>query len=216
MQKTLKGILSKFRSLPFTAWSLTCFYSFPQSMEAIRLVLVCWIVFLPLSFRYNNPQRPTTCKWELRFTNAGQVLVTIITSDQPNLKADYCKLCPFQLGMGWGHLQLKKKQGILMYVCPAQGSKSCRVPMSTRVLLGAIKPSHTHTHTSGRPFGVTPLILHSPECKSNSDLRCFEVSPNVWVTKHGEILSSEIFLGNKYIALWLAINQFFPNRLGMQ
>lgn len=39
-------------------------------MEAIRLVLVCWIMFL----------------------------------------AEYCKLCPLQLGMGWGHLQLEKKK----------------------------------------------------------------------------------------------------------
>lgn len=52
-------------------------------MEAIRLVLVCWIMFL----------------------------------------ADYCKLCPFQLGMGWGHLQLGKKKKRHPDVCLSSPGK---------------------------------------------------------------------------------------------
>lgn len=91
----------------------------------------------------------------------------------------------------------------------------CLSSPGKQILQGSASWSYKTITPLEDPLGwVTPLISHSPECKSNSNLRCFEVSPNVWVTKHGERLSSEIFLGNKNIALWLAINQFFPNRLG--
>lgn len=63
----------------------------------------------------------------LGLADTGQVMDTIITSDQPHLKADGCKLFPFHSRMGCGHLQLEKNLGsILVYICPAQGSKSCQ------------------------------------------------------------------------------------------